>query len=133
MPKPDNKPLPILDKSVLKKLCAASDDGGLWKVFVQNFIAHLPQRIEKLRWALSTGDLTEALDAVRSLKTSSQMVGAEQLADLALNLELSINEDTNRTEPAVKLPRLAATHLRTIKHRSQWTTELLHAQLQRDT
>ncbi|WP_258804527.1 Hpt domain-containing protein [Pseudarthrobacter sp. NS4] len=129
MAKPDAKRLPLLDESVLKRLSANPDDGGVWKVFIHNFLAHLPKRIEELRWALSTGDLTKALDAVHSLKTSSQMVGAEQLADLASKLELSIRDDSTRAEPAVTLPRLAAAHLRGIKHRSQRTTELLHAQL----
>jgi HPt (histidine-containing phosphotransfer) domain-containing protein len=129
MAKPYAKPLPLLNESVLKRLSAARDDSGVWKVFIHNFIAHLPERIEELRWALSTGDLTQALDAVHNLKTSSQMVGAEQLADLASKLELSIREDPTRAEPAVSLPRLAAAHLRGIKHHSQRTTELLHARL----
>ena len=61
------------------------------KVFVGNFIECLPQRLSKLRLALTTGDLEGSVDAVLSLKTSSQMVGAERLAGLATNLESEIS------------------------------------------
>jgi hypothetical protein len=39
-------------------------------VFVQNFIALLPDRIRRVHVALTTGDLAAALDAALSLKTS---------------------------------------------------------------
>ena len=51
------------------------DDEGVWKVFVENFIAHMPQRLQKVRLSLTTGDVAGSMDAVLSLKTSSQMVG----------------------------------------------------------
>ncbi len=122
--------LPLLDPAVLVRLREElDDDEGVWKVFVQNFIAHLPQRTERLRQALTTGDLKGAIDAVLSLKTSSQMVGAERLAGLAMDLEQDIRRDTRDTDPAVALPQLAAAHLRRIKQCSRQTTYLLQAAL----
>ena len=122
---PDSEPPPLIDPSVLEMLRADLDDDGVWKAFVRNFIEHLPRRHERLRLALTTGDLEGALDAILSLKTSSQMVGAERLAGLALNLELSIRADTKEAVPAVALPRLAAAHLGQIMQCSQWTTHCL--------
>jgi HPt (histidine-containing phosphotransfer) domain-containing protein len=122
--------LPLLDPAVLVRLREElDDDEGVWKVFVQNFIAHLPERTERLRQTLTTGDLKGAIDAVLSLKTSSQMVGAERLAGLAMDLEQDIRRDTRDTDPAVALPQLAAAHLRRIKQCSRQTTYLLQAAL----
>jgi HPt (histidine-containing phosphotransfer) domain-containing protein len=122
--------LPLLDPAVLVRLREElDDDEGVWKVFVQNFIAHLPERTERLRQTLTTGDLRGAIDAVLSLKTSSQMVGAERLAGLAMDLEQDIRRDTRDTDPAVALPQLAAAHLRRIKQCSRQTTYLLQAAL----
>jgi histidine phosphotransfer protein HptB len=122
---------PLLDKTVLARLRAdLDDDEGVWRVFVQDFIAHLPHRLQRLRLALTTGDLPGSIDAVLSLKTSSQMVGAERLASLALDLELNIREESRNTDPAIALPRLAADHLRGIKQCAQRTTNLLQAHLQ---
>jgi HPt (histidine-containing phosphotransfer) domain-containing protein len=126
----DDDYAPLLDHSVLDKLRAElDDDEGVWKVFVQNFIAHLPERNERLRQALTTGDYPGALDAVLSLKTSSQMVGAERLANLAMNLEQSLRSEIRETDPAIALPRLAVAHLKRIKQCSRQTTYLLQANL----
>jgi hypothetical protein len=54
------------------------------------------------------------MDAVLSLRTSSQMVGAERFAGLALRLEQSLHQ-AREDEPAVILPRLAQVYLRQIK------------------
>jgi HPt (histidine-containing phosphotransfer) domain-containing protein len=98
-------------------------------VFVQTFIALLPHRTERLRLTLTTGDLAGAMDAVLSLKTSSQMVGAERLASLALDLERSLRHDTLHAEPSRVLPRLAASHLGEIINCGQQTIYLLQKYL----
>ncbi|MET1089270.1 MAG: Hpt domain-containing protein [Arthrobacter sp.] len=118
--------LPLLDSEVLEKLRAElEDDAGVWKVFVTNFVEHLPHRTQKVRQTLTTGDLMGSLAAVLSLKTSSQMVGAERLAGIALELERSIRQDASRTDPDEVLPRLAAAHLRLIEQCCHQTTYLL--------
>jgi HPt (histidine-containing phosphotransfer) domain-containing protein len=111
----DDAGRPLVDPSVLDRLRdELADDEGYCTVFVSNFIDYLPVRIGKLRVALTTGDLPGAVDAVLSIKTSSQMVGAERLAGLAIDLERSIREDSPRKEPSVSLPQLAADYLRPI-------------------
>ena len=121
---------PIVDHAVLDRLCEDLDGcEGAWRLFVQNFINALPVRIEKLRLALTTGDVAGSLDAVRSLKTASQMVGAERLADLALLLEIDQRQRTRNADPQVVLPRLAVDHLRRIKERAEQTSYALEAHL----
>ena len=110
----DDAGRPLVDPSVLDRLRdELAEDEGYCTVFVGNFIDYLPVRIGRLRLALTTGDLSGAVDAVLSLKTSSQMVGAERLAGLAIDLERSIREDSPY-EPSVALPQLAADYLRPI-------------------
>lgn len=89
---------------------------GYTRIFVANFIRCFPQRLEKLRLALTTGDLDSALDAVLSLKTSSQMIGADRLASLAATLEVNLRSDSTRSNVASVLPKLAASSLAPIKH-----------------
>lgn len=125
MTEPHGDPPPLMDSSVLEMLRADLDNDGVWKVFVRNFIEYLPHRTERLRLTLTTGDLAGALDAVLSLKTSSQMVGAERLASLAVDLERSIRAVTREADPAVALPRLAAARLTGIKQCNQLTIHRL--------
>lgn len=121
---------PLLNPAVLERLREELEgDEGVWRIFVQNFIGHLPERIERLRQTLTTGDFRGAMDAVLSLKTSSQMVGAERLAGMALDLEGALRNDTRYTDAAVALPRLAAGYLRRIKQCGRQTTYLLQATL----
>ena len=125
----DDDRAPLLDSSVLLRLREELDgDEGVWKVFIQNFVAHLPARTEKLRLALTTGDSTGAMVAVLSLKTSSQMVGAERLAGLAMALEGEIRSEAYAADVTVVLPRLAASFLRPIDQCSRQTMHRLQAQ-----
>ena len=122
-------PRPLVDQSVLDRLREElEEDEGYCRVFVDNFIECLPQRIDRLRLALTTGDLEGSVDAALSLKTSSQMVGAERLAGLALDLEGAIRTEARTSDAAVVLPRLAATFLRPINLCGGLTTHRLQAQ-----
>lgn len=77
----------VLDPAVLERLRSELDDDEGWRLFLRNFLAHLPRRIEKLRGGLAHADYEVSMDAVLSLKISCQMVGAERLAGLALQLQ----------------------------------------------
>lgn len=126
MVQPIDDARPLLDNTVLDRLRAELDhDEGIWKIFVQDFVAQLPGRIEKLRLGLTTGDPVGAMDAVLSLKTSSQMVGAERLAGLAIELERQLRMDNHDGGPDIVLPQLAAVHLTDIRKCMQQTTFLL--------
>lgn len=128
----DGHTLPLLDCSVLDRLRSELDyDESLWKVFIQDFVAHLPARTERLRLALTTGDAVTAKDAVLSLKTSSQMVGAERLGGLALDLEGALRSAPTNGDPGVVLPRMAALHLIGIRQCAQQTSYFLKRHLLR--
>lgn len=125
-------PLPLLDQAVLDKLRGDLDnDQGVWTVFVQNFITQLPCRVERLSLTLTTRDLAGATDAILSLKTSSQMIGAKRLADMALELEQSLRQDANQADPTYALPRLAAAQLGKVKTCAQRTANLLQVYLRK--
>ena len=129
MTQSDDAGRPLVDQSVLDRLREELDeDEGYCTVFVGNFIDYLPRRIGRLRLALTTGDLDGAVDAILSLKTSSQMVGAERLAGLALDLESAIRSDSAHGDVAVELPRLAAAYLKPINQCSRQTLHRLQAQ-----
>jgi HPt (histidine-containing phosphotransfer) domain-containing protein len=120
----DDNAMPLLDRAVLERLRDEVDDENICKTFVRNFIALLPDRAAHVRLSLTTGDLSGALDAVLSLKTSSQMVGAERLAELAADLERSLRADAPHAEPTGLL-QLAAANLARITLCGRQTTDLL--------
>jgi HPt (histidine-containing phosphotransfer) domain-containing protein len=74
--------------------------------FASNFLALLQDRLTQVQTALGTANLAAALGAVLSLKTSSAMVGAEQLTRYCTGLEKDLRE--GRIPNADALPRIAA-------------------------
>jgi HPt (histidine-containing phosphotransfer) domain-containing protein len=120
---------PLINRAVLERLREDLDEYEVWRVFVQNFINALPLRIEKLRAALTTGDAVGARDAVLSLKTASQMVGAERLAALTLDLEAAQREALRIANPGRALPPLAVDYLYRIKQRAGQTSDALQTHL----
>jgi HPt (histidine-containing phosphotransfer) domain-containing protein len=125
----DDADRPLVDESVLDLLRGElGEDEGYCMAFVGNFIGCLPHRIGRLRQALTSGDLDGAVDAVLSLKTSSQMVGAKRLAGLAMALEGEIRSEAYAADVTVVLPRLAASFLRPISQCSRQTMHRLQAQ-----
>lgn len=101
------------------------DASGYTQVFVANYVRCLPGRVERLRLALTTGDWAGSFDAVLSLKTTSQMVGAELLASLALELEVELRSAAASSDPAVALPQYAARFLGPINRCSTRTIRSL--------
>lgn len=99
----------LVDPAVLATLRAELDDDEGWLLFLECFLAQLPLRIQKLRRGLLTADHELAMDAVLSLKISSQMVGADRLAGMAINLQ-GFLEDMGQQGNAA-LPQLAGRHL----------------------
>ena len=117
---------PLVDESVLARLRSETDnDDSVWKVFVRDFITHMPLRIGKLRAALTSGDVKGAMDAVLSLRTSAQMVGALQLAGLTLELEQALRRVSRDPDAPGILPGLAAQHQRRILYCAQRTSHQL--------
>lgn len=126
----DDAGSPLVDQRVLDRLREdLEEDEGYCRVFVGNFIDYLPHRIGRLKLALTTGDLDGSVDAVLSLKSSSQMVGAERLAGLARALEGEIQSGGLDADAAVVvLPKLAASFLKPIRRCGRLTMKSLQAQ-----
>ena len=84
----DGASQPYVDPAVLQTLrCELEPDPDYCVVFVNSYIQQLPRRLDRLRHAVEAMDLDAAMDAVLSVKTSSQMVGAAYLGMLADELE----------------------------------------------
>jgi histidine phosphotransfer protein HptB len=94
------------------------DDPG-WLLFLECFLAQLPLRIQKLGTGLLTADHGLAMDAVLSLKISSQMVGAERLAGMAIHLQGFLGDGTDQGNAV--LPQPASRHLGPITARAEET------------
>lgn len=126
----DGQDVPLLDEFVVTRLELELEGGeGIWRLFVEDFLAVLPVRSGRLRQALTSGDARGAMDAVLSLRTSSQMVGAVRLAGVALELERSLRAVGQRPEPAVVLPQLAADQLPRMVRAAAQTETLLTSHL----
>ncbi|MCT9868629.1 Hpt domain-containing protein [Paenarthrobacter aurescens] len=81
----------LVDRTVLTELQAElGGDHAIIGAFIRNYVALLPWRVSRLHRALENLDMDDAMDAVLSLKTSSQMVGAICMNRLATELEISI-------------------------------------------
>lgn len=121
----DHAALPVVDQPFLDRLGAESGgEESLRRMFVADFIGTLPDRLDRLRSALTTGDLAGSLDAISGLKLTSQAVGAARLGGMLLDLESELHREI-RGADAVVLPRLAAAYLRPIQQCSLQTTQRL--------
>ncbi|MHA7197781.1 signal peptidase I [Arthrobacter alkaliphilus] len=80
-------PLPAFDHRPLKRLAREMKSKEAAEKFAASYAKLLPQRVNKISHALSTGNDDLAMDAVLSLKTSSSMVGALRMEQHCVRLE----------------------------------------------
>lgn len=117
---------PVLDPSELDRLLRGLENNAdIWTTYIRNFITQLPRRIEKLHLTLTLGDLEGAKDAILSLRTSSQMVGATQLTSHSRHIEQSLRETAQRKDTDVFLPHLGTTYLQLLKQCAHQTSQQL--------
>ncbi len=81
------RPLPAFDRRPLKRLAREMKSKEAAAKFAAAYARMLPQRVDKISRALSTGNSDLAMDAVLSLKTSSSMVGALRMEQHCVRLE----------------------------------------------
>jgi signal peptidase I len=81
------RPLPAFDRRPLKRLAREMKSKEAAEKFAAAYARLLPQRVDKISHALSSGDSDLAMDAVLSLKTSSSMVGALRMEQHCVRLE----------------------------------------------
>ena len=90
-----------LDGHVLESLGESLGDPHFARVLVEKYCTLLPGRIERLTTALHDHDVDTALDAAKSLRVSSTMVGALELAGLANLMEAEIRRGSVPTARGV--------------------------------
>ncbi|WP_120521510.1 Hpt domain-containing protein [Arthrobacter celericrescens] len=97
----------LVDPAVLHGLDSELGDATVTSAFVRKYVAMLPLRLSRLHHALDERNLDDAVDAVLSLKTSSDMVGAVCLRRLAAELEASMNLLPDGSHLADLVPQLS--------------------------
>ncbi|SDT24317.1 hypothetical protein SAMN04489743_2137 [Pseudarthrobacter equi] len=102
---------PLLESTVLDRLRDGDDnDSDIWRLFIRNYIGLLPRRIERVRLCLTSADFEGAMDSVLSLRSSSEMVGAERLAALTGHLQAALRTASEH-DVTTALPGMARAHL----------------------
>lgn len=81
---------PLVDPAALQDLGTQLDSPSAAKGFARDYAKMWDRRYSCLASALERRDQAGSLEAVLSLKTSSEMVGGVQLAELAAELEVAI-------------------------------------------
>ncbi|MFT4471282.1 Hpt domain-containing protein [Arthrobacter sulfonylureivorans] len=87
MPSGQCQLLPLVDRSVVEELGEGLADQGIAQALVRDFADAWHTRFQCLETALESQDRADSLDAVLSIKTSSMMVGASQLAGFSSQVE----------------------------------------------
>ena len=101
----------VLDEHVLDTLGESLGDDQIVRVLAEKYRALLPRRVERLTTALLDHDVDTALDAAKSLRVSSTMVGALELAQLGALMEAEIQRGSLATARGVA-PALPAAQQR---------------------
>jgi HPt (histidine-containing phosphotransfer) domain-containing protein len=77
----------VFDPSALHSLTGHDRDEELALVLAGRYLRLLPERVRRIAAALHAQDPDEAMDAVLSLKVSSDTLGARELGALGATLE----------------------------------------------
>ncbi|MGN7150732.1 Hpt domain-containing protein [Arthrobacter sp. SAFR-179] len=84
--------LPLVAHDILEVLREELADSGLYRRYVDQYVAMWPGRHRRLVSALNTEDHEAFRDAVLSVKTSAGMLGALRLEQLALEMEDAVRK-----------------------------------------
>lgn len=109
---PERRRLPLVDRQTLDRLEDQLDDPTAVRSFVLDFVQAWDERYLRLSTDIQQHSSVGALDAILSIKTTSTMVGAVRLAQLASGIEDLIRVD-EFSAAAELLPRLNSCALRT--------------------
>ena len=77
----------LVDLSVLQRLAEELGDRTIVVTLVDTYLAELPERVNELIGAVAAGDLEVIERVAHTLKSTSVMLGATPLSDLAADLE----------------------------------------------
>lgn len=79
-----------MDLAVLAALELQLEDSGPARAFARDYVAAFPARYLRLRESVDHRDLSAAMDATLSLRSTSIMVGAVTLAALAAEIATAV-------------------------------------------
>lgn len=113
---------PFVSAAVLRALRDLGDPEA-YAAFLRRSHEAWPHRYERLACAIRAGDPRAAMDAVLTLKSASQMIGALKLASAALQLERALGSGHLRLAEAL-LGELEACGLATMDHLSHEVQQL---------
>ena len=89
------KKLKHLDVERIDELALMLDDE--FSTFINTFLMHSEDLITSLKQQIANSDLAEFTISIHSLKGSCRNIGAEQLADYCLQIELLARKDERVT------------------------------------
>lgn len=109
---PERRRLPLVDRPTLDRLEDQLENPSAVRTFVHDFVQAWEERYSRLVSDIEHRSEVAALDAILSIRTTSSMVGAARLAQLASGLEdlIRVGEFPAAAE---MLPRLNSCALRT--------------------
>jgi HPt (histidine-containing phosphotransfer) domain-containing protein len=84
---------PLVCRSILDALWTELEDTVVYDDYVADYLQIWESRYDRLATAVRDADISAALDAVLSVKSSASMVGAARLATLAAEVEQSIRSE----------------------------------------
>lgn len=110
---PSAAQLPVLDPRCIRDLGEELDSPAGAHAFLGTYLEMLPDRLAKVGKAVSAADEETAMDRTLSLKVSSTMVGALQLAALAETMQVLVcRGDWAAAEPLLEVLAPAVTAVR---------------------
>ena len=86
--------LPLVSRDILGTLQEDLQDPGIYRSYVEQNIQMWEGRYGRLSAAIRAGNMADALDALLSVKSSSRMVGAVRLSELAETLQHCLDAPT---------------------------------------
>lgn len=103
-----------IDERTLERLCQDLDGNkSAVEGFVSTFIRLWPSRFSRVDGAARRADVTELLDSTLSIRSSSRMLGAVRLDEVAGDVE-RCGRAGNIAQVRVLVPELAATGQQTL-------------------
>jgi PAS domain S-box-containing protein len=106
-PPPDEPALPVLDKQWIEKNFGSKPQ--ILSSLMDVYRGELPKRLIEIRQALEVAAFTDLVRAAHTLKGSSGVIGASEVRDKALKLELAAREgDTEKAREAYRVLEAAA-------------------------
>lgn len=106
LPNAAPKVLPLVDLAILSQLEGQLNDPRPARAFARDYITGFEDRYLRLTSSIGNRDVPAALDAALSLRSSSTMIGAMRLSEMAASFQTAVASDdldtARRALPAIE-------------------------------